>query len=191
MKDYIVIDGDTYDLNMGLAAFLRKPIAKSHLKYSMEKGDVYASSIRIADVADDGTLKVLLSNPADSTKNICWCALVVASEGKAYLDMYGQVTVDTPGTAMGQTQKLSGSSNTSVADSEYDGAYTYSAANLVHSSLIPGGSGPNSVGGQATDAELAMAIPGRNILVVLTNKAGSAKDMSIRIVWLDCETVGV
>lgn len=188
MKDYIVIDGVTYDLNMGLAAFLRKPIAKSHVKYSMENGDVYASSIRVEDVASDGTLKVLLSNPADSVKNICWCALVAASEGKAYLDMYGQVVVDTPGTAMFQTQKFAGSPNTSVADTEYDGVYTYSAANLIYQGLISGGF---FVGGELTDAELAMAIPGKSVLVVLTNKETGTKDMSIRIIWIDCETVGV
>ena len=157
----------------------------------MENGDVYAASIRVEDVADDGTLKVLLSNPADSLKNICWCALVVAAEGKAYLDMYGQVTVDTPGTALSQVQKLSGSPNTSVADTEYNGVYTYGAPNHIYTFLIPGGSGPKSVGGQATDAELAMAIPGCNVLITLTNKGGAAKDMSLRIVWIDCETVGL
>lgn len=188
MKDYIVLNGVTYDLNAYLAAFLRKPIAKSHVKYAMENGDAYASSIRKEDVAAGGTLKVLLSNPANSIKNICWVALVACSEGKAYLDMYGQVTVDTPGTAMYQTQKFSGSPNTSVADSEYDGAYTYSAANLIYQGLISGGF---FVGGELTDAELAMAIPDRNVLVVLTNKETSTKDMSIRIVWIDCETVGV
>ena len=155
----------------------------------MDYCDVYAAYIRVEDVADDGTLKVLLANPADSTKNICWSALVVAAEGKAYLDMYGQITIDTPGTAMTQVQKLSGSSNTSVADTEYNGAYTYSAPHLIYQALIPGGSGVKTVGGQATDAELAMAIPGRNVLIILTNKGGAAKDMSLRIVWIDCETV--
>lgn len=191
MKDYVMYEGITYDINELLTAFLRKPIAKTHIKYSMENGDVYASSIRVTDVADDGTLKVLLSNPADSTKNICWSALVVASEGKAYLDMYGQVVVDTPGTALTQVQKLSGSSKTSVADTEYNGTYTYGAPNRIYSFLIPGGSGAKTVGGQATDAELAMAIPGRNVLIVMTNKGGAAKDMSMRIVWIDCETVGI
>ncbi len=191
MKDFVLLDGVTYNINEYLAAFLRKPIAKTHIKYSMENGDAYAASVRSEGLADDGTLKVLLSNPADSLKNICWVSLVVAAEGKAYLDMYGQVTVDTPGTALAQVQKFSGSSNTSVADSEYDGAYSYGAPNLIYSFLIPGGTGVKTVGGQSTDAELAMAIPGRNVLIVLTNKAGSAKDMSMRIVWLDCETVGV
>lgn len=191
MKDFVVRDGITYDVNELLVAFLRKPIAKSHVKYAMENGDVYAASIRVEDVADDGTLEVLLSNPADSLKNICWSALVVAAEGKAYLDMYGQITVDTPGTAMTQTQKFSGSSNTSVADTEYNGAYTYSAPHLIYQALIPGSTGPHAVGGQAADAELAMAIPGRNVLIVLTNKGGAAKDMSMRIVWIDCEIVGI
>jgi hypothetical protein len=191
MKDFIVLDGVTYDINELLTAFLRKPIAKTHIKYSMENGDVYASSIRMADVADDGTLKILLSNPADSTKNICWSALIVASEGKAYLDMYGQITVDTPGTALAQVQKLSGSSRTSVADTEYNGTYTYSAPHLIYQALIPGGAGPHAIGGQAADAELAMAIPGRNVLIVMTNKGGATKDMSMRIIWIDCETVGI
>ena len=191
MKDFVLLDGVTYDVNSLLAAYLRKPIAKSHVKYAMENGDVYAASIRVENVADDGTLEVLLNNPADSPKNICWCALVVATEGKAYLDMYGQITVDTPGTAMAQTQKFSGSSKTSVAETEYNGAYTYSAPHLIYQALIPGGSGVKTVGGQATDAELAMAIPGRNVLIVLTNKGGATKDMSMRIVWIDCETEGV
>jgi len=191
MKDFMVINGETYNVNELLVTFLKKPIAKSHVKYSMENGDVYAASIRVEDVADDGTLEVLLNNPADSPKNICWSALVVAAEGKAYLDMYGQITVDTPGTAMAQVQKFSGSSKTSVADTEYNGTYTYSAPHLVYQALIPGGSGAKTVGGQATDAELAMAIPGRNVLIVVTNKGGAAKDISVRIVWIDCETVGV
>lgn len=186
MKDFVLLDGVTYDINSLLATYLKSPFAKSHLKYAMEDGRAYAASIRVADVADDGTLQVLLSNPADSPKNICWTSLVVASEGKAYLDMYGQVTVDTPGIALVQVQKFSGSSKTSVADTEYNGAYSYTAPHHIYQTLIPGGSGPKSVGGQATDAELAMAIPGRNVLIVLTNKAGSAKDMSIRIVWIDC-----
>lgn len=191
MKDFVLLDGVTYDINEYLAAFLRKPIAKTHLLNAMENGRSFACSIRVANVANDGTLKVLLSNPADSIKNICWIALVIASEGKAYVDMYGQVTVDTPGTALPQVQKFSGSSNTSVADTEYNGTYTYGDPNNIYQSLVPGGSGPKSIGGAASDAELAIAIPGRNVLIVLTNKAGSAKDMSMRIVWVDREAVGV
>jgi hypothetical protein len=191
MKDFVLLNGVTYDINEYLVAFLRKPIAKTHVLHAMEDGRVYASSIRVSDVADDGTLQVLLSNPSDSIRNICWVALVIASEGKAYVDMYGQVTVDTPGTALTQVQKFSGSPKASVADTEYNGAYSYTAPHCIYQALLPGGSGPKSIGGSATDAELAIAIPGRNVLIVLTNKAGSAKDMSLRIVWIDRETVGI
>ena len=168
-----------------VATTVGRDFSKSYLLYAMEKGDAYAASIRVEDVADDGTLNVLLSNPADSPKDICWVSLTAASEGKSYLDMYGQVTVNAPGTALFQTQKFSGSSNTSVADTEYNGTYT--AVHRIFNCLIPGGSGPRTVGGKASDAELAMAIPGRNVLMVLTNKGGAAKDMAMRIVWIDVE----
>ena len=167
--------------------YIPTKFSKSHLLYAMENGDAYATSIRIEEVANDGTIRLLLSNPADSVKNICWVALVASSEGKAYLDMYGQVTVDTPGTPLFQVQKFSGSPKTSVADTEYNGTYTYTDDHRIYNCLIPGGSGPKTVGGQATDAELALAIPGRNVLIVLTNKGGAKKDMAMRIVWIDCE----
>lgn len=160
--------------------------SKSHLLYAMENGNAYATSVRIPDVADDSSIELLLTNPQTSNKNICWTALVAASEGKAYLDMYGQVTTNDTGTSLYQTQKFAGSSKTSVADTEYNGSYSYTSANLIYQTLVPGGGGPHSVGGEAIDAELAMASPNHNVLISLTNKAGSAKDMSLRIVWIDC-----
>ena len=159
-------------------------LGKSTLLHALEKGDAYATSIRVAAVADEGTLKVLLANPPDSDRNILWMVLVVASEGKAYLDMHTQVTVSVAGTDLYQTQKFAGSPNTSVANTEYNGTYT--GGTLLYQFLVPGGSGPQTVGGQTTDAELAMAIPGVNVLITLTNKAGAAKDMAMRIVWIDC-----
>ena len=93
-------------------------LGKSTLLYALEKGDAYATSIRVAGVADDGTLKILLSNPSDSDRNILWMVLVAASEGKAYLDMHTQVTVTVAGTELYQTQKFAGSPNTSVANTE-------------------------------------------------------------------------
>lgn len=160
---------------------------KSHLLYAEENGDAYGTSVRVADVADDGTLNFLLFNPSNSSKNLCWVVLEAASEGKAYLDFYGDVTTNATGTASFQCNKYAGSTKTSVARTEYNGSYVFTSANLIHQTLLPGGTGPKSIGGGAIDAEVAIGGPGHNVLVQLTNKGGATKDMSLRIVWIDCE----
>ena len=122
--------------------------SKSHLLYAEENGDAYGNSVRIEDVADDGTINLLLFNPSDSGKNLCWINLEVASEGKAYIDFYGDVTTNVTGTALFQCNKNAGSTRTSVARTEYNGSYIFTSANLIHQSLLPGGTGPQSIGGE-------------------------------------------
>lgn len=166
----------------------RVKYSKSHVYWGEEEGITFGTSVRQA-VANDGTLNMLLFNPGDSGKSLCWVVLECASEGKSYLDLYGQVVTNVTGTALFQTNKHAGSSTTSVARTEYNGSYVFSSANLMHETLIPGGTGPQSLGGGSADAEVAIGDPGKNVLVQLTNKGGAEKDMSIRIVWMDCEMV--
>lgn len=111
--------------------------------------------------------------------------MIASAEGKAYTNMYTQVEVTVAGTELFQVQNYAGSDKTSVMEVEYGGTYTHPAANLAYDFLIPGGSGPQSVGGLAGDTELAQSVPGVNVLTVLTNKAGAAKDLALRLIWID------
>jgi len=167
----------------------RVKYSKSHVYWEEQEGITFGTSVRQEDVADNGTLNMLLFNPGDSGKSLCWVVLEAASEGKAYLDFYGDVVTNTTGTALFQINKHAGSATTSVARTEYNGSYIFTSANLMHETLIPGGVGPHSIGGGTADTEVAIGDPGHNVLVQLTNKGGATKDMSIRIVWMDCEIV--
>lgn len=167
----------------------RAKYAKTHLYSGEEEGVSFGTSVRQVNVADDGTLNMLLLNPSDSDKALCWLVLETASEGKTYLDLYGDVVTNATGTAALKINKHAGSSTATVARVEYNGSYIFTSANLMHETVIPGGTGPHSLGGGTVDAEIAIGDPGHNVLVQLTNKGGAAKDMSLRIVWMDCEII--
>ena len=75
------------------------------------------------------------------------------------------------------------STNASEANVEYGGTYDISGAQLVHSTVAPGGTKKEAVGGLAEVGETVVMPQGYSLLVRLTNKSASATDMSIRVIW--------
>jgi len=154
-------------------------------RFSKKIYDGYGFSIshRFEDIAADGVAEVYFENPSGSNRTIFMIAIECTSLGQGWVDLYRDASVTSSGTKLTPVNLNQESTNTSAVEVEYDGTYDISEAQLVHNTVVPGGSRIRAVGGFAEVGE-AVIIPAKySLLVRFTNKSASATDMSIRIIW--------
>jgi len=147
------------------------------------EGYGFSISHRFEDVAADGVVEVYFENPSASDRTIFIIAIECTSFAQAWVDLYRDALVTLSGTELAPINLNQGSDITSVVNVEYGGTYDISGAQLVHNTVVPGGSKIRAVGGLAEVGE-AVAIPEEySFLIRFTNKSASATDMSVRIIW--------
>jgi len=149
--------------------------------YKIYEGYGYAASHRFEGVADDATGEIYLENPSGSGKEIFIVAIDVISTGQGWVDIYRDNTVIASGTAITPVNLNFEKAYASVASVEHSGTYT--TGDQVHGSVVPGGARVRAVGGAAEVGESVVVPEDYNFLIRVTNKSGSAADMSIRILW--------
>jgi len=156
-------------------------ITDPRFEYMVHKGLGFSISHRFESVADDASADVYFENPAGSGVEVYIIAIEVTSLGSAYIDIYRGNTVNAAGTPLTPINLNFKSGGDSRANVEYGGTYT--TGNLTLSTLCPGGSKKEAVGGQAGVGEVVVMPLDFNFLVRVTNKSGGATDLSIRILW--------
>ena len=145
------------------------------------EGYGFSVAHRWEGVSSSGSFEVFFENPNDSGMTVFVLLLEAISTGQAWIDVYRNNAVTASGTAMGISNVNFGSANESVVNLEYDGTYTI--GDLVHSTVVPGGSLVRAVGGSTEFGESVVIPEGGNFIVKVTNKSASSEDMSLRLLW--------
>jgi len=154
-------------------------------RFSKKIYDGYGFSIshRFEGVASDGVAEVYFENPSGSERTVFIIAIECTSFAQGWVDVYRDALVTSSGTELTPVNLNQGSTNTSVVDVEYGGTYDISEAQLVHNTVVPGGSRQRAIGSLAEVGETVVIPAEYSLLIRFTNKSASAADMSIRIVW--------
>ena len=163
----------------------RTIIVQPRLFYKIYEGKAYSVSHRYEGVASDAYVDMYFENPSGSGKKVYVAIIEVVTFAQAWVDIYRNVSVTSEGTQLTPVNLNLGSNNQSVAKVMYGG--TYSVGTPALNTVCPGGSLIRAIGGATEVGETAIIPEGKNILVRVTNKSGSASDLSIRIIWWEDE----
>jgi len=157
----------------------------TNIRFFKKIYDGYGFSIshRFENIGADAAVEVYFENPSASGKTAFIVAIECGSFGQAYIDLYRDVSVTSSGTSLTPVNLNQGSTNTSVVDVEYGGTYDISGAELVHNTVLPGGSKVRAIGDLAEVGESVVIPEEYSFLVRLINKSAAATDMSMRIIW--------
>jgi len=145
------------------------------------EGCGFSASHRFEGVDADGSIEMLFDNAEESGKVVFNTMVDIISTGQAWVDIYRDNEVTLAGTGLTPINLNFESANTSVSTIEYGGNYT--AGDLVHSTVIPGGDKIRAVGAESEIGETVILPEGFNFLVKVVNKSASAEDISIRMIW--------
>jgi len=154
---------------------------------NIQMGYGFSVSKRFTGVANGSYSDVYFENPSGSGGNIYIIAIECSSLGSGWMDCYRNTTITASGTTLTPINLNFSSTNNSIANIEYGGTYDITGATLVHETVLPGGSKVRAIGSVAEIGESVIIPNGYDLLVRLTNKSGTATDMSIRIIWWEEE----
>ena len=134
---------------------------------------------RFLNLADDGTIELLLK----ATTKQMHLIITVDAEGKSYFDSY------VGGTYSDGTLQTSFNRFIDNAPAASGGIYltpTVSTVGTVRfEKLILGGTGPQSTGASGGSRVESILDVNTELLIVITNKSGQAKDYGITIEWYE------
>jgi len=160
------------------------PIVVHPLFNAIEDGVAFSASQRVS-ISNGSTVGFYFENPSGSGKKVYIVAIIARGKAEGDIDIYEGATVTTPGTAITPRNLNLGSTNTSVCNIEYGGAYDISGANLVKPDVLPGGSGVRAVGDLAEVGDTIIMPPGTSLLVNVTNTSQSASDYAVSFKWIE------
>jgi len=149
--------------------------------HRIERGYAFSASHRFESVASDETRDVWFENPDGSGREVNIVAVEVALLGQAWIDIYRDNVKIASGIPIPTMNLNLGSPNEAVALPEYGGQYQ--AGKLAHSTVAPGGRLVRILGSVVEVGERLKMPPGYNILIRVTNKAGTTVDFSVRLIW--------
>ena len=151
------------------------------LHKKIEEGKAFTVGHRFEGVAADASVDLYFENPSGSGVDVHLVIVAVLSMAQAWVDVYANNSVGTPGTGLTPVNMNLRSAVVSKVNAEYGGSYTL--GDLLIDTVCPGGSLIRAVGWALELGETLLIPPGKNILVRATNKSGSAQDLAIRIIW--------
>jgi|Deesub1362A_J573_1020465.scaffolds.fasta_scaffold00327_8 hypothetical protein len=165
-------------------------LIRTILLKKIRDGYAFSVSKRYEAVAADDSVYMYFKNPSTNTRTIYMVAVECSSNAQGWVDVYRNVSVTTPGTAITPINLNLGSSITSSVEVRYGGVYDTTGATKVHETVAPGGTGVHATGWVAEVGEAVLIPPDDyDLLFVYTNKSGAAEDMSIRMIWWEEEGV--
>lgn len=148
--------------------------------YKIYEGYGFAVSHRFEGVASGSTANLYFENPSGSGMEVFIITIDIVSTGQSWVDVYRGISY-TGGTSITPVNLNFSNGKSSVCTVKH--TITRTDGTLVHSTVVPGGSKQNAVGGVAEVGETVVIPEGFNFSVEVTNKSDSAEDISIRVVW--------
>ena len=155
-------------------------ITMTRLQKRIEDGYAFSVSHRFESVGSDEVVTMYFENPSDSGRTVYVVVVEVTSLAQAWVDVYRNVT-PSGGTSITPVNLNFAEDIPSAAIVKY--GVTFEGGVHVTKLVCPGGSRVNAVGGAVEVGESVIVPPGYNVLIAVTNKSGSATDLSIRIIW--------
>ena len=150
------------------------------------KENLWSAGHLVVDVEDAAYTRLLLKN--NGTKEV-HLGFEVSVEGKAYMTAFRGGLFTSDGTAVDEINHVGKSSATTDVVVTYNPTVSGAGTRMHPLELLPGGTGPKTVGaGGGKDEELIIP-PGDNFYVEVQNKGGATKDCSIEINWYEESTV--
>jgi len=145
------------------------------------EGDTYHYSNIFIDVADDASADFLVKVGANKDLHSTFAG---EAGGDSYPYLLRSPTVSSNGFEVSPVNKNSNYSNNSDAQIFINPVVTASG-DILYQSYIPGGSGPKTFGGSAEERDEWVLKKSTDYLVRMTNVAGSAKIMSMRMTYYE------
>ena len=145
----------------------------------IHEGNTYVVSYYDDDVADDGTVEILLrvgDEPAHATFG-------GQAGGDAVAYLIENPTVNAAGTALTEFNKNRISANTATLTAFHTPTVVGGTALLTL--FMPGGSGPQAGGTQASSGGEWILKPNEDYVARITNISGQAQEISIDIEWYE------
>lgn len=145
---------------------------------AIRNGKAFSVSKRFPNEVSGNVVYLWFGSNATTHMSIVECI----STGQAWVDIYEGAVV-TAGTPVTPQNLNLGSTNVSSATVVTGGTLDLTNATLVHETVVPGGTSVRAIG-FATEVGEDVIIPsGKDIMIQMTNQAGTAADMSIRMIW--------
>jgi len=157
-------------------------ITKTPLYRAIEDGDAYSVSHRFTNVGSDNKVRVCLINPSASNIMVKVIAVEVTTFAQAWVDVYRDAEIS-GGLYLDPVNLNFDSNKFSGVTIMY--GFSHMLGVLVHSTVVPGGTRINAVGGFAEVGESVLIGPGHNLVIEVTNKSTTSSDISIRIIWFE------
>jgi hypothetical protein len=154
----------------------------SHPHHEIHDGKTYRVNKLWEDVADDAIVSIAFKNHSSTEMHFSG---KVTCEGKAYVYLFENPTLDTLGTLETPINMRRSSSNVSNASAYSNSDYSTGAATEIDVDLVPGGTGPFAVGGEVRGGTEFIFNTASNYILTVQNKAGSAKDININTQWYE------
>jgi len=163
---------ENLNLHNGAAVTITYPHEKGHDGLQFE-----TCTINI-DVADEASTNMLL-NPGYEAHLVG----SVSSEGKAYVFLYEDPST-TGGTTINVICTNRNNPKTTTSTIHFNPTIS-SVGTKLTCELLNGGEGPRSPGGSASRAVEWILDPDKTYLLQIVNKAGSAKDHGVNLIWYE------
>jgi len=148
-------------------------------------GNIKYASKRVT-VGSGDTHEFLIQAPDATDLKADIIGMEFTGGAQASIDILEDATVDTAGSDMLITNAKTGSSASTNLNLEHNG--TYSGGTLSAELLLPGGTQNTAQSGSAGDPIRTIVSNGDNLLVQLTNNAGSGdNEFGIELIFADVE----
>jgi len=156
-------------------------VVTSRLEDKIERGIAFSVSKRFNSISSGESVKIVFINPSQSNKKAHIVIVEIISTGQGAIDVYKDVTIEQSGIQLGAMNLNFGSANTATCIVETGGTYT--AGSLVYEGVVHGGIRVNAVGSIITLGKSIIVSEGKNFMLQFTNRAQTAVDVSIKIIW--------
>ena len=181
-KLYSIISDISYKIARQLLQFQDGSIVQdTRFAKKIDEGKAFSASHRFVNVAADEVIETFFENPSTSNKKANIITVEIVVQGTSFIDIYRDNVKVSSGTSIPIMNLDLSSPNTSEVIVEYGGTYT--PGTLAHQTVAPGGSKIRAIGSVSEVGERVKIPPGYNILVRVTNKAGTSITISTRFLW--------
>jgi len=158
-------------------------VTDARIAKKIEEGYGFMASKRFENLANGAFVDVFFENPPDSNRKVNIVVIEVGAFGQGHLDVFKNNTKVAGGTIIEPQNLNLGSPNEAKALLEHGGNYV--AGKKIHETVAFGGTKVRLVGSASEIGERLILPPSYNIIVRITNKAGTATDFSIEFKWFE------
>lgn len=162
-------------------------VVKSINEYYIEQGLFFSAEYLFAAVANDGYAYLRVTNPSSNKK--LHVQFNVNNEKKMYVASFANTTYSGNGTAVTKFNRNTGSSNVAEAVIYHTPTINVLGSQRGNSMIAVNANQYVQIGGAPSAYIDSIVAPGKEILIRLQNKGGSAQDIAITVNWYEEQVI--